>query len=167
MRSPIASLLITLSFITCSCREENPYFDSSNWNMNQSVEQLADILRTENQILFEAQSSSSLPESAKRDLWVLLMDETDIGFEVWVRLKRNSRLVSPFCDVFSKEIVPLLNERSQMHDGGSSIESTLLSDMPPSSSAGQGFQDRFNAYGARALYERCGDPTGYQKRIWP
>jgi len=163
----ISLLLVLLTFGSLGCDEENPYFDSSNWNMNQTVDRLARIVQRENSLILEARDSNDLSETSRRDLWALFMDECDIGFEVWVRLRRNRRLVSPFCEAYSIKVAPLLEQRAELQVQGSDVDVFYLKAVAPNPTAGIEFEIRFNAFGARALQERCLDREGYRQRHWP
>ncbi|MDG2422859.1 MAG: hypothetical protein P8M22_02645 [Phycisphaerales bacterium] len=149
------------------CEDDNPYFDSTNWNMNRTVEQLADILRSENAILLEKSPGSPLSESDRLELWALVLDECEFGFEIWVRLRRNHRLVRPFCETLSMDIVPLLAQRDSIELIKQESMPGLLSLIAPNNESFLEFRGRFNAYSAAALQDRCGSPSGYRQRSWP
>ncbi|MEE2906840.1 MAG: hypothetical protein VX527_03310 [Planctomycetota bacterium] len=160
-------VLIVVASLLFGCREDNPYWDSTNWNMTQTVDRLVNLLKAENAILLKAQQAPPMTESLQRELWTLLLDECDIGFEVWVRLRRNRKLVAPLCDAMSSELSPLLARQLVIKPELANQRDTLLRSVAPSEEAWEELRPRLVAFGIAALLDRCNNKSGYRQRAWP
>lgn len=167
MNVVVQMVLIVVASLLFGCREDNPYWDSTNWNMNQTVDRLANLLRAENAILLQAQQNPPMTAALQREFWTLLLDECDIGFEVWVRLRRNRKLVAPFCNAISSELSPLLASQMIIKSELASQRDALFRSVAPSEEAWKELRSRLEAFGIKGLLDRCSSKSGYRQRAWP
>ena len=161
-------LMILLALLTLgACREDNPYWDSSNWDMEATAGRMADLLEEQNRILAQDGKGNQSLDRMHEELWALLLDEYDTGFEIWVRLRRNPKLVPECCETLSRHLGPVMLERAGILGKLENSSVDLLRNSAPSDQAWLEFQPRLAQFGAAALLDRCGHRKGYRQRAWP
>lgn len=158
---------LILLLAACSCREEHPFHDSSEWNLNESVTQLVDILEAQNGFLKQLHAATPIPPSIAMGLWSLSIDEHEIGFECWARLARSPELIPEFCQAMVARASPLEQARNTLISRYSDHPVFFLQSIAPGHEALNSIGPRLQAYGVTALLERCGSPNGYRQRHWP
>lgn len=164
----VRMLMIILGMLsTVACREDNPYWDSSNWDMEATARHMAVLVDEQNSIIVQVDNGAPLAEPLQARLWALLLDEYDIGFEIWVRLRRTRKLVPVFCETLSEHLATAMSERSSLLDRQGSDVLRILRSSAPNEQAWEELRPRLAGFGAAALLDRCADPKGYRQREWP
>ena len=159
--------LILLLAVT-SCREEaHPFHDSTNWEMDRTISSLVEILETQNALLEQLHAATPIPPSIAMDLWSLTVDESEIGFECWVRLMRAPKLVPGFCQSISSHLLPLESRRDQLIERYSEHDVFFLQSIAPGFDALNTVGPRLQSHGVKALLQRCDSADGYRRKEWP
>ena len=149
------------------CEDDNPYWDASNWDMNQTADRLVTLLQAQTSILSQASVETPLPASLQRELWALVLDEYDTAFEVYVRLNRNGHLIAPFCATLSDRVEPAERERQQTLEHLRAQGLDVIRRSAPSLDAWESLEPRLADHSASSLITRCMIDSGFQHRNLP
>ena len=155
-----------LVLVLMSCETQDPWHNSDEWNPEETARHLAVLLKAQVDVLEQAVDLDELPETLRQELWALLIDECDTGYEVFVRVNRNRQLKQKVCDALSS-IVDGVQTRKEvlLQQLQSRNQSSILESTAPSEEAWEVLNPRINGYSVQALQVRCRHPEGYWD--WP
>ena len=151
-------LLLTL----LSCERQDPWHDSDGWNAEATARHLAVLVQAQVDVLEQAIELSELPQDLGQELWALMIDECDTGYELFVRVNRNGGLKEEVCEALSTIVDEVQSRKESLlkrleSDGHASI----LESTAPSDEAWAVMLPRLNGYSVQALRIRCLHPEGY------
>ena len=151
-----------LLLVLMNCKQQDPWHDSDEWDPETTARHLNVLLKAQVDVLQQAVDLDGLPQNLRQELWAVLVDECDTGYEVFVRVNRNGRLKQQVCDALSSIVGDLQSRKvlllEQLQAEG---QSSILESTAPSHEAWEVLKPRINGYSVQALQIRCRHPEGY------
>ena len=145
-----------------SCEQQDPWHDSDGWNAEATASHLAVLVQAQVEVLEQAIDLSELPQDLRQELWALMIDECDTGYEVFVRVNRNGGLKEEVCQALSTIVDEAQSRKEaflkQLESDG---HAAILESTAPSDEAWAVILPRINGYSVQALRIRCLHPEGY------